>query len=214
MRTSNSGFFFRLILLVTALLLPSGLGAQEATAPDALQLYRNGQYQAAIDATLAEIASNPGSVNSYVVLGWSLIDLGRWQEARDWTAKGLELARFDYRLVSNMGHALFQLNQNTLALQYLQEYVQLQPQGSNIDQIYFLMGEIFMRFGEYNHADMAFTAGLYHNPRSALWWTRLGYARELSGSIEGSRQAYREALNRQPNLGEALKGIQRLDALQ
>ena len=205
MRNPKSTFFCLLQILFFLVILP----AQEAR-PDALLLWRQGQYQAAVNATLQEIADNPQNLDSYTVLGWSLLDLRRWSEARDYALRALEISRYDYRIVGILGHALFQLGQNQQALQYFQEYVQLQPQGSRIDQIYSLMAEVYIRFGEFHRADIAYSTAVHHNPRIAAWWVRLGFAREQAGNLEGARTAYQGALNLQPANADALQGIQRL----
>ncbi|MFN2312381.1 MAG: hypothetical protein ABR590_10065, partial [Spirochaetia bacterium] len=70
---------------VTALLV--------AQAPDALQLYRNGRYNAAVQATLDEIEQMPRNMNAYSVLGWSLLAQNRNEEALEYGTRALAVAR-------------------------------------------------------------------------------------------------------------------------
>ena len=67
------------------------------------------------------------------------------------------------------------------------------------------MGEIFIRLGEYNHADMAFTTAVYHSPNTARWWARLGYAREMARDYQFALEAYDKSLQLNPSLTEALR---------
>lgn len=200
-----------LFLVLAGFVSGSFLFAQQAR-PDALQLWRQGQFQAAIDVTLQEIQENPRNLDAYTVLGWSLLDSGRFPEARDFALQALEVARYDYRIIGILGTALFQLGQNQQALRYFQEYVQLQPQGSRVDQVYYFMGEIFIRFGEFHHADISLSAAVHHNPRLAAWWLRLGFARERAGNSSGAQAAYRQVLVLQPGNTEASQGLLRLDS--
>ena len=66
--------------------------------------------------------------------------------------------------------------------------------GDRIHLAYFFLGELFIRIGEYNHADIALTTAVYHNPNTARWWARLGYAREMAKDYSHSLLAYEEAL--------------------
>jgi cytoskeletal protein CcmA (bactofilin family)/Flp pilus assembly protein TadD len=178
--------------------------------PDALSEWRQGNYERAVDITLVELQENPRNLNSYTVLGWALLDLGRYTAARDYSLEALQIARYDYRILGNLGEAYFHLGDNLRALQYLQEYVQVRPQGSRIDRVYYLMGEVFIKLEEYNRADIALTTAVFHNPQSASWWVRLGYAREQGKNFPLATRAYQEALNREPTMVEAQRGLQRV----
>ena len=68
------------------------------------------------------------------------------------------------------------------------------PTGDRIDMVYYYMGEIFIRLGEFNHADISISTALYHNPNIARWWSRLGYAREMASDYTYALDAYRKAL--------------------
>jgi tetratricopeptide (TPR) repeat protein len=74
------------------------------------------------------------------------------------------------------------------------------------------MGEIFIRLGEYHHADIAFTTAVYHFPNSARWWSRLGYAREMAEDWKYSAEAYDKALQLNSSYTEAVRGLGRVKA--
>jgi len=180
------------------------------TQPDALAAYRQGRFGEAIQITLDELESNPNNVESYVVLGWALNAAGRYQDAVDYGLRGLQVNRFEHRIIQVVAEANVRLGNSLEALEYLERYVQVAPTGSFIDWVYYEMGEIFIEFGEFHRADIAFATSVYHNGRSAVRWARLGYAREQLGDWEESLQAYDRALQLDPNLGDAVRGRQRV----
>lgn len=201
------GHRFGLIAILAILCAASVYGQ---TRPDALVLYRQGQYERAVEVTLQELDEDPGNLDAYTVLGWSLLALGRYEDALEYGSRGLEVSRFDHRIVHIVGEANFQLGNNLDALQYLQNYAALAPRGTLIDEVYYLMGEIHIRLEEYHHADIALTTAVFLDDTRGRWWARLGYAREMAGSIEYAETAYEQALDRNPNLIEAQRGIDRI----
>jgi len=96
------------------------------------------------------------------------------------------------------------------ALQYLGEYTVLAPEGDRIGLVYYEMGEIFIRLGEYHRADIAFTTAVYHSSNRASWWSRLGYAREMAEDSKYALDAYNKALTLNPSLESAKRGRERV----
>jgi tetratricopeptide (TPR) repeat protein len=191
--------------------LPLGLGAQERL--DALLLYRQGNFSRAVEVCLDEIREMPRNMNSYVVLGWSFLKLGRNEEALSYGNRALRISRYDNRVIQIVGEANFNLGNNLEALKFFEEYVAISPTGDLISEVYYLMGEIFIRLGEWNNADIAFSTTVHHNPNVASRWTRLGYAREQARDFRYSLEAYNKALQLNSNLGDALRGRQRVQEL-
>ena len=108
--TRNKTVAHVLVWILFFAVLTATVSAQ--TRPDALVLYRQGQYERAVDVTLAELSDNPRNLDSYTVLGWSLLALGRYEDAREYGEQGLEISRFDHRLVHIVGEANYQLGNN------------------------------------------------------------------------------------------------------
>lgn len=185
-----------------------GVGAQDL--PDALELYRQGQFARAVEVTLSELEDDPANLDSYTVLGWSLLALGRFDDALEYGQRGLRVSRFDHRLVHIVGEAHFRLNNNLESLEYLETYAALAPTGTQIDEVYYAMGEVLIRLEEYHRADIALTTAVRFEGSRALWWARLGFAREMAGSPDFALSAYRAALDRNPSLIEAQRGVQRV----
>ncbi len=193
--------------VVLFVVVTAGIAAQ--ARPDALVLSRQGQYERAVDVTLQELAEDAGNLDAYTVLGWSLLALRQYDEALEYGMRGLDVSRFDHRIVHIVGEANYRLGNNLEALQYLQNYAALAPRGTLIDEVYYLMGEIHLRLEEYHHADIALTTAVFLDDTRGQWWARLGYAREMAGSLEYAREAYENALQRNPSLIEAQRGLER-----
>ncbi len=191
--------------LLVLLVLP--LAAQDR--PDALAMYQQGEYAKAVNVCLSELEISPRNMNSFTVLGWSLISLKRYQEALDYSLKGLEISRYDHRVVEIAAEANYYLGNNVDSLKYFEEYTVLAPTGDRIGMVYYFMGEVFIRIGEFNHADIAFSTAVYHRPTVARWWARLGYAREMAEDFAFAMEAYDQALKLNPSLSDALRGKER-----
>jgi len=196
--------------LILLFLLSGALFLSAQTRPDALREYRAGNYDRAIEICRLELADSPGNMDSFTVLGWSLLRLEKYQEALDEGMKGLSFNRHDVRVLEIVAEASYFLGKNLEALKYFEEYCVLAPTGDRIDLSYFYMGEIFIRLGEYNHADIAFTTAVYHSPNTARWWSRLGYAREMAQDYRYAMEAYNKALQLNPSSTDAIRGRERV----
>lgn len=179
---------------------------------DALKLYREGKYSEAVSVCLKEIEQTPRRVDSYVVLGWSLLALDRYKEALEYTKKALEFAPYDYRLLMNAGENSYHLGLYKDALEYFKKYIVVQPTGRHLPEIYAYMGDIYYRWGEYYHADIAYTTALYYKPASSYWWLRAGLAREKSKQLKLALAAYKKALELSPGNADARSGVDRVNA--
>jgi tetratricopeptide (TPR) repeat protein len=179
------------------------------TRPDALDEYRRGNYERAVEICKSEIAVNSRNMDSYVVICWSLIRLARYQEALRYAGAGRNVSRYDPRIIEILGEISYYEGRNTEALQYFQEYVNLTPEGQRIDTVYYFIGEIYIRMGRYHHADIALSTAVHYQPGNAAWWTRLAYAQENAGEWQQAVTAYERALNLNSQLSDARRGLER-----
>ena len=194
----------RALSIILLLFLSFGLYAQNAK-PDAAKEYQAKNYQAAADICIAEINSGKYTVDTYNILLWSLNKQKRYREVITYGNQGSKKYR-DMRIIESMGVAYYYLNNYDRALTNFKTYAAELPEGSFIDDVYFYMGEIYIRKGEFNNADIALSTAVHHYPKSAMWWTRLGYAREQAGSFEGALKAYEQALQINKNYADAKSG--------
>lgn len=183
--------------------------------PDALASYRSGDYEQAAEICLEEIKEAPRSRDSYAVLCWSLLALERYEDTLTHATQAYQFAPNDPRIVEVLGEANYYLGNNIEALRFFERYAVIADTGDRIDRVYYFMGELFIRLGEYNHADIAFSTALYHSPNISVWWGRLGYSREMAKDYVHALDAYKRALALNPNLLDADRGRSRvLSAMQ
>ena len=197
--------------LLPGLLLLASVTAFPQDKDDALELYRTGDYEGAIEVCRRELAEMPNRMDAHAVLGWSLVRLRRYEEALAASEEAFRVSRYDPRIIETAAEALFYLGRRNEALRYFEEYAAIAPTGGRIDLVYYYMGEIYIQQGRYNNADIAFSTALYHSPNIADWWARLGYARERAGELRFSLEAYNKALALNPNLEDAARGRTRVE---
>ncbi|GMO20524.1 MAG: tetratricopeptide repeat protein [Termitinemataceae bacterium] len=196
------------IILFTALC--AGVWAQQGR--DALELYRAGSYDAAAEVCKREIAERADNLEAHVVLCWSLLKLSRYSDAAVYAAEAARLSRYDVRVIEILGEIEYFQGRNKTAMQYFQEYVNLAAEGQRIDMVYYFMGEIYIRLGQFRHADIAISTALHYVGVNALWWSRLAYTREMLGDNMEAIRAYSRALELNPNLSDARRGLERVRA--
>jgi tetratricopeptide (TPR) repeat protein len=198
------------VLLLASLVFTSSAAAQQQ---DALELYRTGRFQEAVDACLLELKEAPNRMDAYAVLTWSLLRMKRYAEALDYSRKAMSISRYDPRMIESAGEALYFLGRGQEALTYFSEYAAMVSTGGRVDSVYYYMGEIFIQMGRFNSADIALSTALYHSPNSAAWWARLGYAREKAQDYRWALDAYDKALKLNPGLVDAVRGRSRVQQL-
>lgn len=195
-------------ILVCLCLLLSVLQGQERHGADIL--YDQGRYQEAIDVCLAELVETPKNINAFCYLTWSYSRLKKWDKALEYARKGMEVSRYDRRMIFAAGEALYYIGKNREALKHFEDYTVFVATTIRKDDVYYYMGEIYIRLGEFNNADIAFSTAVHYNSKNAYWLARLGYAREMAGDYEWSLDAYNKALQLNPNLAEAKQGKNRV----
>lgn len=189
-------------------LFPRFIYAQNAD--NALFLYREGRYEEAVSVCFREIKQKPESLESYVVLSWALLADQHYQEAAQWAEKGRAVSQYDPRLVETRARALYQLGKNVESLRLFETYIAYAPNGREVSEAYYHMGELYLRMAQYCHADIAFSTAVRLEPLKSLWWTRLAYAREKAREYRSALEAYARALKLNKNSTDAQKGYERV----
>ncbi|NNM67284.1 MAG: tetratricopeptide repeat protein [Spirochaetales bacterium] len=195
---------------VFAVVFFATVSAVFAEQKDALEAFRNGRYQEAVDICNDELKANPQNMDSYVVLCWALQKMGKYQDALNDAQQALKINPYDFRVIEIIGESDFYLGKIVDALHNFEQYTVLAPSGDRIQLAYYYMGEIFLQLGEYNHADIALTTAVYYAPQTPNWWARLGYARMLAKDYPSAQKAYEEALRQDPNNVDAQRGKQQV----
>jgi tetratricopeptide (TPR) repeat protein len=195
--------------LVLAAVIAAPLAAQDK--PDALELYRANKFADAIKVCQQELAVSPNNIDSYVVMGWSFLRLQQYGDALAASQKAVALNPNDPRVIQITGEADVFLGKIDDALKNLEEYVALRPGGDRIGRVYWLMGECYIRLKEFQNADISISTAVYYEQNNAVWWSRLGYARELASDWKWASDAYSRALKLDPNLTDAQRGKDNAD---
>lgn len=177
---------------------------------DALVLYREGRYKRAAEVCLAEISRTPRNIDSYVVLAWALLADNRYTEAADWIVKGRTISQYDPRLIESHAQALYHLGKNEESLRLFEDYIAYAPNGAKLGEVYYHIGEIYLRMAKYRHADIAFSAAVQLEQLNSVWWTRLAYSREQAKEYRPALEAYSAALQLNKNATDAQKGYERV----
>ncbi|GHU21180.1 hypothetical protein FACS1894172_16600 [Spirochaetia bacterium] len=183
------------------------LGAQ--TRPDAMNEYRNGNFERSIAICADELLLSPNNIEAHIVMCWSLIGLSRYTDASVYARSARSINRYDSRVAEIQGEIAYYEGRNNESLRFFQEYVNLTPEGSRIDSVYYFMGEIYIRQGRFHHADISFSLAVRLQPRNPLWWSRLAYSREKVGDFIEAIRAYQESLALNPQLSDARRGLER-----
>jgi tetratricopeptide (TPR) repeat protein len=216
-----------LFLLLTASSLAQAQNqSSERLSRDALLALREQRYQEAISlASAAQEQIDKSNVNAYVEVSLTkvraLSALDRHQEALEEALVLEQLIYQDSRVIQLLGEIYYNLGQGSLAMPYFADYIAFNPTGDAVGRSYFLMGEIYLLQGRYNHAEIAFTTAVYYNSSSDRWWFRLGYAREQAATIVvgsertfllvSAKNAYERAVQLNPSHNESKE---RISALQ
>ena len=201
----------RLVLAVALICLFSSAAVAQEPLPDALELYRQGNYSRAVEVTLQEIEAQPRRVDSYVVLGWSLLALFRNEEALNYAEDGLLVSRTDQRLLNIAAEAAHALDRTDVALGHLETYVALWPEGAYIADTFALIGSILAEYGEYRNAETAYMAALHHREEGE-WWRELGAVREELEELPRAVNAYEAAIAINPGDEGAQESLARIEA--
>jgi tetratricopeptide (TPR) repeat protein len=194
-------------LLMAAAITP--LCAQDK--PDALELFRANKYAEAIKVCQQELGVSPNNIDSVVVMGWCYLRLQQYADALTTGQKAVAINPNDPRAIQIIGEADVFLGKINDALKNLEEYVALRPNGDRIARVYWLMGECYIRLKEYQNADIAISTAVYYEQNNALWWARLGYARESANDLKWASDAYARALKLDPGLVDAQRGKESVD---
>ena len=201
----------KLLLILTILFSFGAAFAQ--SQPDALVLYRQGNYVEAIKICEQEITSNPRNIDSYCVLCWSLVRNRQYAEGEMRANEARKLAPADVRLMEILAEAKYYQGKNNEALEMFRTYIASAPaNAARIGNAYYYMGEIYIRQGKYQHADISMTTAVYTEPLVDIWWTRCGYAREMAGNYATALEAYNKAIELKASNADAARGKERVTA--
>ncbi|MGP1440243.1 MAG: tetratricopeptide repeat protein [Treponema sp.] len=199
-------FFFFLSVSFYA----QGIFSDEEDASIFSTLYREGKYAEAIVECEKEITSNANNIDSYITLTLIYIALKDYGKAYHTSQRGRKVQQYHPRLIEMQAISCYHLGRNIESLNLLQTYLSYTSQEKDVSEIYYYMGEIYLRLSQYHHADIALSTAVSIRPFEVSWWARLGYIREKSKTYKYSLEAYEKALSFDKNYFDALEGKRRV----
>lgn len=173
-------------------------------------LYREGRYKEAIEECEKEIVSNENNIDSYTTLTLVYMAMKDYAKAYNASQRGRKVQQYHPRLIEMQAVACYHLGRNIESLNLLQTYLSYTSQEKDVSEIYYYMGEIYLRLSQYNHADIALSTAVSIRPLEVSWWARLGYVREKSKTYKYSLEAYEKAISFDNNYFDALEGRKRV----
>ncbi|MGP1437924.1 MAG: tetratricopeptide repeat protein [Treponema sp.] len=174
------------------------------------KLYHEGKYEDAILECEKEINANANNIDSYITLTLSYIALKDYAKAYTTSQHGRKIQQYHPRLIEMQAISCYHLGRNIESLNLLQTYLSYTSQEKDVSEIYYYMGEIYLRLSQYHHADIALSTAVSIRPLEVAWWARLGYVREKSKTYKYSLEAYEKALSFNNNYFDALEGKKRV----
>lgn len=173
-------------------------------------LYHEGKYEQAILECEKEIASNASNIDSYITLTSVYMAMKDYMKAYTASQRARKVQQYHPRLIEMQAISCYHLGRNIESLNLLQVYLSYTSQEKDVSEIYYYMGEIYLRLSQYHHADIALSTAVSIRPFELSWWARLGYVREKSKTYKYSLEAYQKALSFDSNYFDALEGKKRV----
>jgi tetratricopeptide (TPR) repeat protein len=157
------------------------------------------------------VEKNPQSVSVYFSMGDILSRAGKFEEAKEWFEKAVELSPFnrwwEFRLINNLAMAGDYVEAEKLAQEYINYYPNTEDGYLNLHWIYAKQG----RFAEAQ--SVIETAQEKLKEPSANFYNKLGQAYESLDQIELALYYYRLAYNISPDQTETAQRIEYLESL-
>jgi len=213
----------RVFVILFVLLAVSLFAQTEGSRPDALQNYRigrdlesrgrmdeaNSYYNEAVRICTDELRRNSSNMDSYTVLTWAMLRQRRYSEVITWGQRAMQINSNDFRVIETMGEAYFYLNDYAASRRCMELYANALPTGDRSAVAFFFIGEIYRIENKFRLADIAYSLAVRLEPSSALWWYRLGTARESAGDFSQAAEAYERVLRLDPSHRQARDGLAR-----
>ncbi|BCR21956.1 tetratricopeptide repeat protein [Borrelia sp. HM] len=185
------------------------INAQEKE--DSLLLYKQGKFQEAIINTQEELKHKPKNLDARAILIWSLIASGEYKKAELESIKGLDINKYDPRIIQTLGEAYFFQGQYKNALKYFQKYISLAPNGARIVKVYILIADSFYKLERYNEADFSYENALRFLPNNQNILLKLAKSRLNAKNKALAKDTLTKLLTLNPNHLEAKKLLEKIE---
>lgn len=177
---------------------------------DALSLYNQGNFSEAIRQTTIEISQNFRNMDARIIQSWSLVALGRYEEAETLSIDSLKINPNDIRFIEILGEIYFYQKKLSLAFNQFSEYIKIAPSGIRIGRVYSFLGDMFLNQGKIFESEFSYTVATQTFPKSSSLWMKLGETRLRLKNDKSAQLAFEKVLEIDPKNSEAISYIQSL----
>jgi predicted O-linked N-acetylglucosamine transferase (SPINDLY family) len=181
------------------------MAEQDQLIEQAIECFRSGRWSEAEDACRRMLARHAQDVSALHILGASLLNLGKVEEAVAYCREAISL---DPRWAPphfTLGMALERLGQPLAAIESYRRSLQLGGGDTPTDQALSCntLGAVFQSLGRIDEAATCYVQALEIEPGNPRTHNNLGVILHARGDRAGAMARYTEALRLQPNFAEA-----------
>ena len=184
--------------------------SQKPKEPSQLQvqpvitLYKQGQYQEALQKATNLLREFPHSTKLYNIVGLANKGLGKLEQAIEAYCKAIAIKPDFVEAYNNMGNALQEQCNLDKAITAYKKTLSIKPNNINA---YYNMGNALKDLGKLNEAIMAYKKALAFKPGFAQAYNNMGIALKVQGKLEEAIQAFTKAISIDPDYAEAYNNM-------
>jgi tetratricopeptide (TPR) repeat protein len=159
----------------------------------AITLWRLGKSEEAIESLDTALAINPTHVKGLGNYSGYLAGVGRYEEAVELCKRALLVNPQSYQALNHMGIALRYLQRPEEALMYWERAVD-SPEEYAPHEALSNMGDLLCEMGQLDKAIQYQKEALQKNPKSSIYYARLGLALHKSQNRLAAKESYEQAV--------------------
>ena len=165
-----------------------------------INLYRQGQFQQALDYTKQLLSKLPNSLTLYNIQGAANAELGQFDAAIDSYKQALEINPDYADAYYNMGNALNSKGDLEAAIKSYKQALEIKP---DCVEAYYNMGNALKDKGDLDAAIDSYKQALKIKPNSAEIYYNIGTVLQNKDDLEAAIDSYKQALQIKPDYAEA-----------
>jgi tetratricopeptide (TPR) repeat protein len=165
-----------------------------------INLYRQGQFQQALDYTKQLLSKLPNSLTLYNIQGAANAELGQFDAAVDSYKQALKINPDYADACYNMGNALRSKGDLEAAIKSYKQALEIKP---DCVEAYYNMGNALKDKGDLDAAIDSYKQALKIKPNSAEIYYNIGTVLQNKDDLEAAIDSYKQALQIKPDYADA-----------
>ena len=170
---------------------------RKSTIAEAQEHYDNGRYEAAASKLGGILQREPGNAEAALLMGESLLKLGRPKQAVGYFSSAQDDPEFQARALQGMGIAFVLLDDSESAKNRLEEAVALDP---DLWRAQNALGQVYDSQQMWVESAAAYDRALAANPDAATVHNNMGMSALLQQDFDTAVRRFERAVNLNPNL--------------